>query len=307
MKIIFALLAVMALASCDNKKMPERILVPLPMEIPNPAPVPVPEPVGDIHTKIIVDYDNADGIIHRADFENRQIGSYDKNDFKSDTNAAWVATLNASIVNKDGSLKLKVTSKEYTVKKGISSTRNLDDYSELYFSYEMTIDSDFHFSIGGKLPGLAGRNPAVSQIPDGCKAVGVNDGFSLRSMFREDGRAIGYFYHQDNPLRNGNCGEEIEYTHNGENFKWIVGKTYVVEQFVKMNDAQQANGIVTIHVNGFKVLERTDMTFSESGVHGVNYGFFQFWHGGSSSRWAPHRDSIIYFDNITISEKSLTY
>ena len=94
---------------------------------------------------------------------------------------------------------------------------------------------------------------------------------------------------------------------SGEQFYFETGKTYVIEQYVKMNDAQQANGVVTIHVNGFKVIELTGMVFSQSGAHGINYAFFQFWHGGGTQRWAPSVDSTVYFDNITISERPLTY
>jgi len=74
-----------------------------------------------------------------------------------------------------------------------------------------------------------------------------------------------------------------------------------------MNDPNTANGVVTIYVNGFKVLEKTDMTFSENGIYAINYQYTQLWHGGNSSDWAVDRDSTAYLDHFTLSTEPLSY
>lgn len=259
----------------------------------------------DIHDVVPpVDYTSA-AIIDYINFENRHEGEYTEDMFNHDFDNQWGdISGSASILTVDGSKVLSVTSPEHFYKKGISSGKQFSDYDELYFSYQITFHADYDFSMGGKLPGLAGLNPDVSTKPDGCNHVGEDDGFSLRSMFREEGRAIGYFYHQDSTE---SCGEEIDYQHEGANFSFKRDKTYLLEQYVKMNDKNQANGIVELYVNGFKVLERTDMTFSENLEYAINYHFFQLWHGGDNDDWAVDRDSTAYFNHIALSSEPLSY
>ncbi|GIC79643.1 polysaccharide lyase [Moritella sp. F3] len=252
-----------------------------------------------------VDYNNAQGIIDSIDFENQQNGEYTSSMFNSDFNNEWGdVTGRANIITMDGSNKLAVTHPKGTYKKGINAGKELTEHNELYFSYQINFGKDYDFSMGGKLPGLAGLNPNVNDKPDGCSTVGKDEGFSLRSMFRENGRAIGYFYHQD---KTKDCGDEIDYQHEGKNFSFKREKTYLIEQYVKMNDANQANGIVTIYVNGFKVLERKNMTFSENGIHAINYQYTQLWHGGNNDDWAVDRDSTAYLDHFTLSTEPLSY
>jgi hypothetical protein len=272
----------------------------------NPQTDPGPTDPSQIHDVVPnVDYNNAQGIIDSIDFENQQNGEYTSSMFNSDFNNEWGSvTGRANIVDRNGSNELAVTHPKDNYKKGISGGKDLNEFNELYFSYEITFGKDYDFSMGGKMPGLAGLNPNVSTKPDGCDSVGEDDGFSLRSMFREDGRAIGYFYHQD---KTSNCGDEIDYQHEGKNFSFKREKTYLIEQYVKMNDPNTANGVVTIYVNGFKVLEKTDMTFSENGIYAINYQYTQLWHGGNSSDWAVDRDSTAYLDHFTLSTEPLSY
>jgi len=252
-----------------------------------------------------VDYKNASGIINDINFENHQNGAYTAALFKSDFNNEWgKITGRANIVERNGSQQLAITHPKDHYKQGISGGKKLTEYNELYFSYQITFGKNYDFSMGGKLPGLAGLNSDIDKKPDGCKTVGQDDGFSLRSMFRENGRAIGYFYHQD---KTNKCGDEIDYQHEGKNFSFKREKTYLIEQYVKINDANQKNGIVTIYVNGFKVLEKTDMTFSENGKYAINYQYFQLWHGGNSNDWAVDRDSTGYLDHVVLSTKPISY
>ncbi|MFT5808183.1 MAG: hypothetical protein ACI9LG_002484 [Moritella dasanensis] len=260
----------------------------------------------EIHDVVpYVNYQTASGIIDNINFDNQQSGEYTADMFNADFNNEWgKVTGKANVVDRSGSNQLAVTHPKDNYKQGITAGKDLNEFDELYFSYEITFGKDYDFSMGGKMPGLAGLNSNVSTKPDGCDTVGEDDGFSLRSMFREDGRAIGYFYHQD---KSNKCGDEIDYQHEGKDFSFKREKTYLIEQYVKMNDANQANGIVTIYVNGFKVLERKNMTFSENGIYAINYQYTQLWHGGNSSDWAVDRDSTAYLDNFTLSSQPLSY
>ncbi len=274
-------------------------------------PLPTPDPELDpskIHDVVPnVDYSNTSIMIDHISFEHRQNGEYTSDMLNTDFNNEWgsiASKAKANILDRNGSKQLAITHPKDHYKQGVSSGKGLNEFNELYFSYKITFGKDYDFSMGGKMPGLAGLNPNSNNKPDGCNAVGEGDGFSLRSMFREDGRAIGYFYHQDKTKK---CGDEIDYQHEGKDFSFKREKTYLIEQYVKMNDANQANGIVTIYVNGFKVLEKTNMTFSENGKYAINYQYFQLWHGGNSSDWAVDRDSTAYFDDVALSTQPLSY
>ena len=280
----------------------EPVTDPIQPEEPGTDPAPVP---GNIHDDVPdVNY-KSNSIIDYINFDHRQNGTYTADMFNTDFNNEWgKVTGKANIVDKSGSKQLAVTHPKGNYKQGITAGKDLNEFEELYFSYQITFGSNYDFSMGGKMPGLAGLNSNSSNKPDGCSAVGKDDGFSLRSMFREDGRAIGYFYHQD---KTKTCGDEIDYQHEGKNFSFKREKTYLIEQYVKMNDANQANGIVTIYVNGHKVLERKNMTFGENRKYAINYQYFQLWHGGNSDDWAVDRDSTAYFDNVVISNAPLSY
>ncbi|NQZ91788.1 MAG: hypothetical protein HRT97_05520 [Moritella sp.] len=290
----------------DNDQSDIPVVPEIPVDVPVVPEVPeVPADPENIHDVVPdVDY-NSSSIFDYVNFDERTNGEYTEDMFDTDFNNEWESiTGSANILDRNGSKVLAITHPKDHYKKGISSGKNLNEFNELYFSYQITFGKNYDFSMGGKMPGLAGLNPNVSEKPDGCKTIGEDEGFSLRSMFREDGRAIGYFYHQD---KTKSCGDEIDYQHEGENFSFKREKTYLIEQYVKMNDANQANGIVTIYVNGFKVLERTNMTFSENGIHGINYQFIQLWHGGNSDGWAVDRDSTAYLDEFTLSTQPLSY
>jgi len=279
-----------------------------------------------IHNEIpTVDYQSS-SVITLIDFNSRQAVEYTEDMFDTDFDLHWQRIGDgsvsvdglANIVNVNNDMKLAITSPRDKIKHGIHAGKDLTRADELYFLYELTFSTGYDFAKGGKLPGLGGLNLLDENIvkPTGCDIEGqkVDAGFSLRSMFKENGAAVLYAYHQNNPNMNlpttdgkYGCGEEISYQHNGKDFSFRTAKTYLVEQRVKVNDANQANGAVTIHVNGFKVLDKSDMTFSENGHYSINQLFIDIWHGGSKSDWAPKVDSTVVIDNIVLSDAPLTY
>lgn len=306
-KILLALLSSQILFGCGGSgstpEKPEVIIV-------------QPNIDEQIHNEVpTVNYQSS-SIIKLIDFNSRQASDYTEDMFDTDFELHWQRIDGiAKIIDVNGDMKLAITSPKNEVKKGIHAGKDLTDATELYFLYELTFNANYDFAKGGKLPGLGGLNLTDTNEtkPTGCQVEGqlADRGFSLRSMFREDGRAILYAYYQNNPniaLGDGKaCGEAFAYQHNGKDFFFQKAKTYLIEQYVKINDANQANGIVTIHVNGFKVLEKTDMVFSENGHYSINQLFIDIWHGGSTSDWAPSVDSTLVIDNIVLSDAPLTY
>jgi len=316
-KIILALLFSQILFACGGSG-----------STPDKTEVIVEQPNIDeqIHNEIpTVDY-QANSIIKLVDFNSRQAIDYTEDMFDADFDLhwQWIGKSGepidgvAKIIDINGDMKLAITSLKDEVKVGLHAGKDLTEANELYFLYELTFNADYDFAKGGKLPGLGGFNlsDANETKPTGCRAEGqqADAGFSLRSMFKENGAAILYAYHQNNPNlslpeNDGKyaCGEEISYQHNGKAFSFQKTKTYLVEQYVKINDANQTNGIVTVHVNGFKVIEKNDMVFSENGQYSINQLFIDIWHGGKTSDWAPSVDSTVVIDNIVLSDAPLTY
>ena len=234
-------------------------------------------------------------------------------DFKWDTfNAKQSQILNG---------KWNVTVPKDEIKKGIHAAKDLAGKNEYYFGYEIEFDTGYDLADnnGGKLPGLIGLNKALKSsggnqvYPDGCSALGQrrDEGFSLRSMWRKNGRMIGYFYHEDNPemLPGGNnsCGHEVDYIHEGEKVYLQKGKKYYIETRCKMNSKYASNGIVQIWCNGFLVVSMTNMRFSHSLLYNINHMFIYFWHGGSSSTWEPSKDSTVRFDNFVLQTTPISH
>lgn len=239
--------------------------------------------------------------------------NYSENDADAEFNFKW-ETFNAKTSEILGG-KWSVTVPANEVKKGIHAVKYLNGQSEYFFGYEIEFDTNYDFtSLGGKLPGLIGLNTSLKQsngnqvYPDGCNALGQrrDEGFSLRSMFREGGRMIGYFYHEDNP--NGSwCGHEVNYMHNGQQFYVRKGTKYFIETRCKMNSKYASNGIVQIWVNGFMVVNMTNMRLSHSLLYNINAMFIYFWHGGNDSNWEPDNDSTVRFDNFILQTTPISH
>jgi hypothetical protein len=176
---------------------------------PEPPQVIVEQPNIDeqIHNEIpTVDY-QAGSIIKLVDFNSRQSIDYTEDMFDADFTLhwQWIGKSGehiddvAKIIDVNGDMKLAISSLKDEVKVGIHAGKNLGEANDLYFLYELTFNADYDFTKGGKLPELGGFNLSdVNEVkPTGCRAEGqlADAGFSLRSMFKEDGAAILYAFH----------------------------------------------------------------------------------------------------------------
>lgn len=309
-----------------------------PDPIPEPEPDPVPDPVEEPEEPVVVppppaeepaptppsnDIDVFPTLDTSGAVWNHTFSQYANNTpytasmADDDFNFSWQSFSARSSTIKNGRWSIVIPKDIH--KKGIHAALDIPDADEYYFGYEIEFTTGYDFSIGGKLPGLVGLNRSLKKdngnqvYPDGCNRTGqlADEGFSLRSMFRENGKGIGYFYHEDNPNLlpggNNNCGEEVTYKHNGGTFYFKKGKRYYVETYCKMNTSGNHDGIVRIYVNGHMVVERTNMRFSKSLGYKLNHIMFYIWHGGSTSRWAPSVDSEMFFDNVILSTKPISF
>jgi hypothetical protein len=161
--------------------------------------------------------------------------------------------------------------------------------------YTLRFNQDFDFVKGGKLPGLCGGPENVS---GGRPADGAN-GFSARLMWRRDGRGEAYVYHKNQPEK---YGESFPFP---EDFRFPPGKLVQVRIAVVMNTGGKRDGTLrvwtTLAGQGERlVVERTDMEWRSAETFNVDSLYFETFHGGNDSSWAPTRPCYAEFSGFEV-------
>ena len=155
-----------------------------------------------------------------------------------------------------------------------------------WLRYWLRLPEDFAFARGGKLPGLfGGSEVSGGEEPDGT------DGFSTRLMWREDGAGEVYLYA---PGESGTSLGRGEWT-------WPRGEWVCVEQRVVLNDPQEADGSVTVWLDGREVFAEDGLryrTVADLQIEGV---FFSTFFGGADPSWASPVDQHADFAGFAVS------
>ena len=116
---------------------------------------------------------------------------------------------------------------------------------ELWLSYYIKFDNQFDFKKGGKLPGLTSGG---SKYTGGLKPT-KGQGWSARFMWKEGGRAIVYLYYVDMP---GKWGDNLLL----KGFTFTPGSWHHITQHIKVNTADEANGVIEVWIDDEKLLSR---------------------------------------------------
>ncbi len=164
-------------------------------------------------------------------------------------------------------------------------------------AYTLRFSKDFDFVKGGKLPGLCGGPDNVS---GGRPATGTN-GFSVRLMWRREGRGEAYIYHKNQPEQ---YGHSFPFP---EDFRFPTGEPVQVRMAVVMNTPGQRDGQVrvwtTLEGQGERLMvEQTDMEWRSVDTFGVDGLYFETFHGGNDSSWAPTRPCWAEFANLQLNK-----
>ncbi len=214
----------------------------------------------------------------------------------------WSVTDRVSVVSEGGNKFLRVDFPRGGVGSGDSGAQFLTDFSqsiglhdELYVAYDVRFEEGFDFRLGGKLPGFAsGWATGGGRQPDGT------NGFSTRMMWVEQGDAISYVYHPDQPSR---WGDDLHW--QGASFtpdRWTT-----VETRVRLNTPGQHDGVIEGWMDGRLVLRETGLRFRDTANLKIEGLLFSTFFGGNTSDWAPVRDETIDFDNFIISQGPITH
>jgi hypothetical protein len=160
--------------------------------------------------------------------------------------------------NTGGIIKAKIAGKtDYTIEYGIR------------------FDSGFPWSKGGKVPGFSGG--AGYTGGEGDLASSLGDGFSVRLMWREDGRIIPYVYHAGMTDKYGDTfGETLGY--------FTDAKEHIIKYYAVLNNGLNADGILKIYLDGVQVFDKRDLLYrrDQSLIDTAHLAIFA---GGSTVDW----------------------
>ena len=166
---------------------------------------------------------------------------------------------------------------------------DLPPQDEYFLDYHIKFDDNFDFQRGGKIPGLSGgESNSGGDKPSG-------DGWSARLMWRENGAAVIYLYHMDQPT---SFGEDFPL-----NRSFIRGQWHRITQRVKVNSGNNNDGELQMWFDEELVVLRTDIRFRNNNQAPVDHFFFSTFHGGNTPDWAPDQTGYVFFDQIRIGTK----
>lgn len=161
--------------------------------------------------------------------------------------------------------------------------------------YRLLFETDFQFVKGGKLPGLCGGPRTIS---GGMECSGY-DGWSVRVMWRREGRGAAYVYHA---AKTNDYGESIPFP---EEYRFPVGQPVMVRLRVDMNAPGHRNGRLRVWASDRRgrvllVVDRRDLLFTKDLSIGVDSVLFETFHGGADASWAPPQPCFVCFTAVRI-------
>lgn len=188
---------------------------------------------------------------------------------------------------------------------------------EATIQYDIRFDTNFDWSLGGKLPGLGGIVPGVSGItpgtPTGCTPAGdsrLEYGWTGRGMWitpaagfgKENPKSpvewIGYMY---NFAKKNDCGDNVR---SGKSF--VAGTWHTIKQRYKMNTfnadgSPKTDGVHQMWFDGTLAVDNQAVAYRTNPDLHVNYLYWEIFRGGSTAAWAGSITNTIDFDNLLIT------
>ena len=176
---------------------------------------------------------------------------------------------------------------------GAAWNHSFDGRDEVILSYVVRFSPDFDWRRGGKLPGLGG---GPGKTTGGRRADGLN-GFSVRPMWRADGRMEAYAYHAG---QTKDYGDSLSLP---KDFHLPRDQDIRFRLRVRMNHPERADGLLELKVTfGDTTAEVVShkMVWRKTPAIQADKFLFETFHGGSDLSWAPDRACHAEFGNIGI-------
>jgi hypothetical protein len=174
---------------------------------------------------------------------------------------------------------------------------------EVYFRYYLRFGDTWNPVVtGGKLPGLSGTYNRAGW--GGRHADGTN-GWSARGAFFQQNRdeplfstfrPIGsYLYHVKGGKYGSVLGWNLGPTGMLEKNRW-----YSIEQYVKLNQPGESDGVLRAWVDGKLAYEKTDVVYRTVPTLKIESVWMNVYHGGIDD--AP-ADLSLFIDNVVVARK----
>lgn len=241
-------------------------------------------------------------------FEDDPLGRYSDADYRSDWNMSSGGTLSEievfDIISENDSYfkkfwrgyleqgKYQPANQGWYWNSPFSKT-----HKELYFSYDIRFKPGFEWVLGGKIPGIGG-----GKLVSGVKPS-ITDGFSVRLMWKDNGKLVFYVYHQDQQIIFGD-------SYYWKDFSFISGKWYNITFRVVLNtvnnDVGLKDGIIEGFIDGKLMYQKSDLRFRNLASIELDKMIISAFFGGNDEAWASTRDEWIDTDNYvayTYSDK----
>ncbi len=161
--------------------------------------------------------------------------------------------------------------------------------------YTLLFEEGFDFNKGGKLPGLCGGPKTIT----GGDAVSGEEGFSVRLMWRREGRGQAYVYHMD---QSSKYGDEFDFP---ESFHFPIGQPVALRMEVRINEPGKKDGLIRIWttlsgaVESLQV-EKTGLRFRKTADYAIDGLLFNTFHGGNDRTWGPARSVSALFGSFEL-------
>lgn len=233
--------------------------------------------------------------VFELDFEKNKVGTYDSVHLKNDVGLVNWSSMDGRGQIEEDSLHGKVLKVFYPKgavgpkQGGIQFDKSLPKAEAYYLDYYLKFKTGFDFRLGGKLPGLTsgGEKFTGGVHPD------MGEGWSARYMWRKDGELVLYFYHLDMKKK---WGDDLKMNTTLEDGKW-----YRITQYIKVNSADQFNGVMEVWLDGEQIYLNKQVRFRLAPLGQIDSFYFSTFHGGNTDDWGPKNDSYIYFDKFKVS------
>jgi hypothetical protein len=251
-------------------------------------------------------------IYNSWDFESEELGSYTNDEIRADFDIISLfdhstGSIANDVINGQATKVLKVTHAAESLPYDFDCEVQLDEYDEIYMSYNIKFSNEFNSTEGGKIPGLSGSPAIIALVyPE------PEEGFSAINMWKQRGKIISY-----------NADRTREYvpwaigaTNTTDSIYFNNGTWYNVTQRLKMNTftggVANADGIKELWIDGKLFFKETNRKFmvTESSTYKIDDMHIASWYGGSAGQgYEPMYECYNYFDNfkIWINTEDSTY
>jgi len=175
---------------------------------------------------------------------------------------------------------------------------------EAYFRYHLRLSENWDPVVdGGKLPGFAGT---YGKAGWGMRRSDGTNGWSARGAFMRIGaqdaisspiRAIGtYAYTAD---IKGNSGQVWGWN-LGPTGRLAKNRWYSIEQYLKLNNLGQSDGIYRVWVDGQIAFERTNLHWRDASTLKIESVWLNVFHGGTAK---TDRELTLFMDNLVVARR----